>query len=66
MNDTVNAADMDNSLDTLLNQRFAGKVVRKDLTKLIKEGVPMCRFMCWNICLECIVPVMMKKPFRQA
>lgn len=38
MNDTVNAADMDNSLDTLLNQRFAGKVVRKDLTKLIKEG----------------------------
>ena len=38
MNDTVNAADIDNSLDTLLNQRFAGKVVRKDLTKLIKEG----------------------------
>jgi hypothetical protein len=23
MKDTVNAADMDNSLDTLLNQRFA-------------------------------------------
>ncbi|MCX7143761.1 MAG: hypothetical protein NT123_22505 [Proteobacteria bacterium] len=29
---------IDNSLDTLLNARFAGKVVRKDLTKLIKEG----------------------------
>lgn len=36
MNGTVNAADRDNSLDTLLNQSFAGKVVRKDLTKLIK------------------------------
>ena len=29
---------LDNSLDNLLNERFAGKVVRKDLTKLIKEG----------------------------
>ena len=28
----------DKSLDNLLNERFAGKVVRKDLTKLIKEG----------------------------
>jgi len=28
----------DASLDRLLNERFAGKVVRKDLTKLIKEG----------------------------
>ena len=26
------------NLDTLLNQNFAGKVVRKDLTKKIKEG----------------------------
>jgi len=26
------------SLDTLLNKHFAGKVVRKDLTKMIKEG----------------------------
>src|SRR5437588_12594574 len=28
----------DTSLDTLLNTHFAGKVVRKDLTKLVKEG----------------------------
>jgi len=28
----------DQSLDALLNKHFAGKVVRKDLTKLIKEG----------------------------
>jgi ATP-dependent Lon protease len=28
----------DNSLDTLLNRHFAGRVVRKDLTKLVKEG----------------------------
>ena len=25
-------------LDELLNEHFAGRVVRKDLTKLIKEG----------------------------
>lgn len=31
-------AAIDTSLDKLLNERFAGKVVRKDLTKLIKEG----------------------------
>ena len=29
---------LDGGLDKLLNQHFAGKVVRKDLTKLIKEG----------------------------
>jgi ATP-dependent Lon protease len=28
----------DNGVDELLNRHFAGKVVRKDLTKLIKEG----------------------------
>ena len=27
-----------NNLDALLNQHFAGRVVRKDLTKLLKEG----------------------------
>jgi ATP-dependent Lon protease len=29
---------LDTGLDDLLNTHFAGKVVRKDLTKLIKEG----------------------------
>jgi len=29
---------IDTSLDDLLNRHFAGKVVRKDLTKLVKEG----------------------------
>lgn len=28
----------DQTLDQLLNQHFAGRVVRKDLTKLIKEA----------------------------
>src|SRR5213593_3158199 len=28
----------DTSLDDLLTRHFAGKVVRKDLTKLVKEG----------------------------
>ena len=27
-----------NNLDSMLNQHFAGRVVRKDLTKLVKEG----------------------------
>ena len=35
---TTETAAADNSLDQLLNANFAGKVVRKDLTKLIKEG----------------------------
>src|SRR5450755_444559 len=29
---------IDGNLDDLLNRHFAGKVVRKDLTKLVKEG----------------------------
>src|SRR5437762_11193978 len=29
---------LDTGLDDLLNRHFAGKVVRKDLTKLVKEG----------------------------
>jgi ATP-dependent Lon protease len=29
---------VDTSLDDLLNQHFAGRAVRKDLTKLVKEG----------------------------
>ena len=29
---------IDTNLDDLLNQHFAGRVVRKDLTKLVKEG----------------------------
>lgn len=31
-------SETDTSLDDLLNQHFSGKVVRKDLTKLVKEG----------------------------
>ncbi|HNY87629.1 MAG TPA: protease Lon-related BREX system protein BrxL [Candidatus Hydrogenedentes bacterium] len=37
--DTAGARDTrDSTLDDLLNQNFAGRVVRKDLTKLVKEG----------------------------
>src|SRR5262245_39346779 len=32
------AISLDTNLDDLLNQHFAGRVVRKDLTKLVKEG----------------------------
>src|SRR4051812_23719990 len=35
---TSETTPLDTSLDDLLNRHFAGKVVRKDLTKLVKEG----------------------------
>lgn len=35
---TLTSKNIDTSVDDLLNQTFAGKVVRKDLTKLVKEG----------------------------
>ena len=36
--DTHYDSDTEKDLDQLLNEHFAGRVVRKDLTKLIKEG----------------------------
>lgn len=36
--ETTVANALDTSLDDLLNRHFAGRVVRKDLTKLVKEG----------------------------
>jgi len=36
--ETASEGALDSGLDKLLNERFAGRVVRKDLTKLIKEG----------------------------
>ncbi len=38
MSSNRNVTDADQGLDELLNRTFAGKVVRKDLTKLVKEG----------------------------
>lgn len=38
MSETLSTDNHEQSLDSLLNQNFGGKVVRKDLTKLIKEG----------------------------
>jgi ATP-dependent Lon protease len=35
---TSEAPTIDGSLDDLLNRYFPGKIVRKDLTKLVKEG----------------------------
>jgi len=37
-NETKKPVEVTESLDSLLNKHFAGRVVRKDLTKLIKEG----------------------------
>ena len=38
LNEPVASASENEDLDKLLNTHFAGRVVRKDLTKLIKEG----------------------------
>src|ERR1700674_2109274 len=44
----------DTGLDNLLNQHFPGKVVRKDLTKLVKEGanvpVYVLEYLLGNYC----------------
>lgn len=44
----------DESLNDLLNQHFAGRVVRKDLTKLVKEGanvpVYVLEYLLGNYC----------------
>ena len=42
-----------------LRQNFDGKIVRKDLTKKIKEGATY-RYMYWNFYLDSIVVPMMK------
>ena len=36
--DPTSSVPIDTSVDDLLNEHFAGRVVRKDLTKLLKEG----------------------------
>ena len=46
--------EKDTTLDALLNQHFAGRVVRKDLTKLVKEGanvpVYVLEYLLGNYC----------------
>src|SRR5215469_17641110 len=49
-----NGKTVDSSLDDLLNTAFPGKVVRKDLTKLVKEGanvpVYVLEYLLGNYC----------------
>src|SRR5438477_4755681 len=49
-----NGKTVDTGLDDLLNRHFAGKVVRKDLTKLVKEGanvpVYVLEYLLGNYC----------------
>ena len=51
---TSETATTDSSLDDLLNAHFAGRVVRKDLTKLVKEGanvpVYVLEYLLGNYC----------------
>jgi ATP-dependent Lon protease len=54
MTSTSENNEIDTGLDELLNQHFAGKVVRKDLTKLVKEGanvpVYVLEYLLGNYC----------------
>ena len=51
---TSETTAIDASLDNLLNTHFAGRVVRKDLTKLVKEGanvpVYVLEYLLGNYC----------------
>ena len=51
---TSETKTLDTGLDDLLNRHFAGKVVRKDLTKLVKEGanvpVYVLEYLLGNYC----------------
>ncbi len=51
---TSETTAIDTSLDNLLNTHFAGRVVRKDLTKLVKEGanvpVYVLEYLLGNYC----------------
>ena len=54
MNSEAQVKQTDTVLDDLLNRHFAGKVVRKDLTKLVKEGanvpVYVLEYLLGNYC----------------
>ena len=54
MTSTSETAVTDSSLDDLLNAHFAGRVVRKDLTRLVKEGanvpVYVLEYLLGNYC----------------
>ena len=54
MTSIFDSQPVDAGLDDLLNQHFAGRVVRKDLTKLIKEGanvpVYVLEYLLGNYC----------------
>ena len=54
MTSTSDITEIDTSLDDLLNEHFAGRVVRKDLTKLVKEGanvpVYVLEYLLGNYC----------------
>ena len=54
MTSTSRVNPRDSNLDDLLNEHFAGRVVRKDLTKLVKEGanvpVYVLEYLLGNYC----------------
>lgn len=50
---TEEISAQENNLDALLNKHFAGKVVRRDLTKLLKGKGRTSRSMSWSTCSGC-------------
>ena len=53
-----NAVDKREEIKNKFRESFDGKIVRKDLTKKIKEG-QTCRCMCWSSFLVSIAVPMM-------
>ncbi len=48
-----------------LREHFDGKIVRKDLTKKMKEGANQFRYMYWNSSWGSIAALTMKKLSRR-
>ena len=54
MSQTPDSENGDADLDSLLNKYFKGRVVRKDLTKLIKEGANVPVYVIeYLLCIYC-------------
>jgi predicted ATP-dependent Lon-type protease len=62
----MTSESIDGGIDELLNRHFAGKVVRKDLTKLIKEGANVPVYVLESTCSACTAPQTTRRPSATA
>lgn len=70
MTSEPNPKMIDSSLDELLNRFFSGKVVRKDLTKWVKEGanvpVYVLEYLLGTYCASNEVAAALRKMLQEA